>query len=186
MKKILEQKRVFSARHIISIISLSFLSLGLFACYTLEVPKPKGADDTLLVICVDKNLGGRSEYFFYLELKIPTIEKPVKIRGQNFIIIRGLKPGDYKPESLLEFYDPPEGWRAMGSDYPPRSRPISVQFVMKPGCITIFPLKFVYSVTYSSDRAHSEWTMVPTGPADKDRFVKEVGKSDFFPLWKME
>ena len=160
MNKLQSKVSVFIRKRklvILSCVTIAFLLvLSLGSCAT-GLPKPTDSSDSLLIISVDTQIplsapaGLSSNYI----MKVKGIKNTITIKpGRPFIFAPNLPPGEHVTVQLQEKVIVVGGsWARGGGKGLQPPEPFTVPFQLKPGFITIFPVKFTFII--KQPRSHS-------------------------------
>jgi hypothetical protein len=164
--------------------ALSVLWLG--ACAS-TMPAPEGSNDTMLVVLADKEIesGVPSGLSSRITLEIEGVEKTITIKPENPThLIIGIPPGDHKTTQVTQKAVISGGDWAKG---PKRgvTGEFKVAFRMKPGYITVFPVKFVYYQRQARGHTFSHgWDFREVRESEAREILTQLAAQESFSLWK--
>lgn len=149
------------------------------------MPAPESSDDTLLVVLSENHAQGGVKIFYYYDLKIENSDKEIMVTPKKeFCITNGLPPGEYNSVSFaLKGYNVP-GYN-MSGNLPPAKNVKVPAFELKPGYITIFPVKFIYEVKMSANGdTRSSFDFVAISDEEIIGAITRLSEQDGFSEWK--
>ena len=165
---------------ILSIILVLFMScVGGF-------PAPDSVEDTLLIVLTETNVMGEfDEVLTYFEIITDKSKKVIYITPNKHICITtNLPPGEYLNLTILEKDYVSDIFERNGEalDEP---KSIEVPFILKPGYITFFPIKFIYNVqsTGESDLQYY-WDIELVTELDKYEALNLLKEEEGFSEWQ--
>lgn len=145
-----------------------------------SLPEPSSADDTIVVVDINRDREEGGSIFGTLKVDIAPVAAPTDVTtvslnaGKPYETVRGLAPGQYHTVALRwEFqksnriveYDAP-------ADY----------FPVEPGGLTVYPYAFDYFV--EDGRMRFRWTQLT--PAQRRAFVqRELSEEDSLSAWRV-
>jgi hypothetical protein len=123
------------------------LFLLLFFSCAAKFPAPDSEEDTLLIVLTEKNIEGElDEVLSYFEIITDKSKKSIYITPNKPICITtNLPPGEYSNLMIVE-KDYNSDFFERNEEIEEELKNIEVPFVLKPGYITFFPIKFIYNV----------------------------------------
>ena len=124
---------------------------GFFNSCITKLPPKESSKDSLLVIVVEQEIerGLRVGVDSYIELTVKNIEKPIKIRREKpFTIVSDLPRGIYETKEYRIVARAAAGGNFVTDETRKKSWPFKVPFILKPGHLYVFPIKFKYYLTY--------------------------------------
>ena len=166
--------------------SFLFIIFGLLACGAgITMPEPKSDNDAILVIVKEyQKLAGSAGPFYYFEMSIQNIEGTIKINAaNNEIFIDSLPPGKYTTTELLIKRVSRPGYES--SSFQPKPFSFKVTFTLKPGCITVFPVKFIFfEKKEASGDVYSDFDLVKIDEEEKKQILQRLKNTHgTFSLW---
>ena len=170
-------------RTIFKNISILFILAIFMSSCVGGLPAPESGDDTLLIVITGKNLqGGVNDIFSYYEIKTDKTDNRIVITPKKkYCMVPNLPSGDYINLTILERF-----YTSHSVDTPNTGQPtpVRIPFQMKPGYITIFPLKFVYNIKIVSSGYTYYWDVKPVTEQEIIEALTELSEKEGFSEWK--
>ena len=158
------------------------------SCAT-SVPKPESGSDTLLLFVVDTEIPVGLDFGATASLMVGiwNVEQTVNLSTRRSLVsVSGLATGAHRTEYMRKKLSLTGDVRAApGVEGLSKPKPFEVPFELKPGYMTVFPVKFTFVV--SQVRGHSymgRWVMKDMSEGERRAVLEDLAGNDAFALWK--
>jgi len=169
----------------IKLLSILLIIIIFSACAG-EFPAPDSEEDTLLIVITEKNVEGEiDEVLSYFEIKTDKSKKSIFITPNKPICITtNLPPGEYLNLTILEKDYVTDVFERNG-EIMEEPKTIEVPFELKPGYISFFPIKFIYSVKSTEELdLQYYWDIELITELDKYEALNILKEEEDFILWQ--
>ncbi|RPJ04936.1 MAG: hypothetical protein EHM28_13115, partial [Spirochaetaceae bacterium] len=153
------------------VVSLVCIFLVYVSCTTMDLPAPKSDNDAILLFFTESRfIMSDTLYFHGLEIGIKGLDWPVLVDPtRKLTAVSNLSLGNHITESIKIVGLQNSNW--VIRDVGDRSE-FTIPFRLESRKLTIFPLKFIYTVQRSGDSARDWWGQEPISPDDVKKITE--------------
>jgi hypothetical protein len=147
------------------------------------LPKPKEADDTLLVVKINKRKRAAEDFFIYYRLVFEDGRFLTVFPRAEYKMTRGLPPGEYRIYKRVSV--------DIETNKILEEAEMDVSLSLKAGELTIFPYQIDLLLrtnpsTQDSRRVVQYFSLEEQQPSDYEEIVSELSESPNFAAWEVD
>jgi len=165
-------KMIFRIIFIIIIISLN-------SCIALQIPIPRGENDTLVVVAklvIETRYSKSTHLTYNIEIVMENVktrkEEKISITNisKHYEYLKSVPPGKYLIKKMISR----RGWES--------KRAFHRYLEVEPGKMTVFPYKFVIKL----DEKYYYYSIIEIKKENMDKITAILSKEKNYKLWKMK